>query len=42
VREWRVYTVRDEDAGIVVQIGRPLQGLRDVLGPYPELASAWS
>jgi two-component system, OmpR family, sensor kinase len=40
VREWRVYTVRDEDAGIVVQIGRPLQSLRDVLGPYPELAVA--
>ena len=38
VREWRVYTVRDEDAGIVVQVGRPLQGLRDVLSPYPDVA----
>jgi len=38
VREWRVYTVRDEDAAVVVQVGRPLQGLRDVLVPYPELA----
>jgi two-component system, OmpR family, sensor kinase len=38
VREWRVSTVRDEDAGIVVQVGRPLQGLREVLSPYPEVA----
>jgi two-component system, OmpR family, sensor kinase len=37
-REWRVYTVRDEDAGIVVQVGRPLQGMRDVLSPYPDVA----
>ena len=37
-REWRVYTVRDEDAGIVVQVGRPLQGMREVLSPYPEVA----
>ena len=38
VREWRIFTVRDEDAGIVVQVGRPLQGMRDVLSPYPEVA----
>ena len=38
VREWRVFTVRDEDAGIVVQVGRPLQGMREVLSPYPEVA----
>ncbi len=38
VREWRVSTVRDEDAGIVVQVGRPLQGLRDVLSPYTGIA----
>ncbi|MBW6454410.1 MAG: HAMP domain-containing histidine kinase [Trueperaceae bacterium] len=37
-RDWRVFTVRDEDAGIVVQVGRPLQGMRDVLSPYPEVA----
>lgn len=40
VREWRVYTLRDEDAGMAVQIGRPLQGLREVLGPFPELSLA--
>jgi two-component system, OmpR family, sensor kinase len=40
VREWRVYTLRDEDAGMVVQAGRPLQGLREVLGPFPELSVA--
>ncbi len=38
VQEWRVYTMRDEDAGVVVQVGRTLQGLRDVLGPYPGVA----
>jgi two-component system, OmpR family, sensor kinase len=38
VREWRVSTVRDEDAGIVVQVGRQLQGLRDVLSPYTGIA----
>jgi two-component system, OmpR family, sensor kinase len=38
IREWRVYTLRDEDAGMVVQVGRPLQGLREVLGPFPELS----
>lgn len=37
-REWRVSTVRDEDAGIVVQVGRQLQGLRDVLSPYTGIA----
>ncbi len=37
VQEWRVYTMRDEDAGVVVQVGRPLMGLREVLGPYPWL-----
>lgn len=38
VREWRVATVRDEDAGIVVQVGRQLQGLRDVLSPFTGIA----
>lgn len=38
MRDWQVFTVRDEDAGIVVQVGRPLQGMRDVLSPYPEVA----
>lgn len=38
VQEWRVYTMRDEDAGVVVQVGRTLQGLREVLGPYPGVA----
>lgn len=38
VREWRVSTLRDEDAGIVVQVGRQLQGLRDVLSPYTEVS----
>ena len=38
VREWRVYTVREEDAGVVVQVGRPLLGLREVLGPFPALS----
>jgi len=38
VREWRVSTVRDEDAGIVVQVGRQLQGLRDTLSPYTGIA----
>ncbi len=38
VQEWRVYTMRDEDAGVVVQVGRPLLGLREVLGPFPGLA----
>ncbi len=37
VQEWRVYTMRDEDAGVVVQVGRPLLGLREVLGPFPWL-----
>jgi two-component system, OmpR family, sensor kinase len=36
--DWRVYTFRDEEAGMVVQVGRPLQGLREVLGPYPGVA----
>lgn len=34
---WRAYTTRDEDAGVVVQVGRTLQGVREVLGPYPWL-----
>lgn len=38
VNDWRVYSLRDEDAGVVVQVGRPLLGLREVLGPYPALA----
>jgi len=38
VQEWRVYTMRDEDAGVVVQVGRTLQGMREVLGPYPGVA----
>ncbi len=38
VDEWRVATVRDEDAGVAVQVGRPLVGVREVLGPFPELA----
>jgi two-component system, OmpR family, sensor kinase len=37
VQEWRVYTTRDEDAGVVVQVGRPLLSLREVLGPFPWL-----
>ena len=40
VRDWRVYTVRDEDAGVAVQVGRPLLGLREVLGPFPWLSLA--
>jgi two-component system, OmpR family, sensor kinase len=40
VNDWRVYTLRDEDAGVVVQVGRPLLGLREVLGPYPALGVA--
>ena len=38
VNGWRAYTTRDEDAGVVVQVGRTLQGVREVLGPYPWLA----
>lgn len=38
VNGWRAYTSRDEDAGVVVQVGRTLQGVREVLGPYPWLA----
>ena len=40
VNGWRSYTARDEDAGVVVQVGRTLQGVREVLGPYPWLALA--
>jgi two-component system, OmpR family, sensor kinase len=40
VREWRVYTLRDEDAGMVVQAGRPLQSVREVLGPFPDISLA--
>lgn len=40
VGDWRVYTLRDEDAGIVVQVGRPLQSVWDVLRPYNEIAAA--
>ena len=40
VNGWRAYTARDEDAGVVVQVGRTLQGVREVLGPYPWLALA--
>jgi two-component system, OmpR family, sensor kinase len=38
VREWRIYTYRDDEAGMVVQVGRPLQTLREVLGPFPWVA----
>ena len=38
VDEWRVYTRRDEEAGIVVQVGRPLLGLREVLLPLADIA----
>ena len=40
VNDWRVFTLRDEDAGVVVQVGGPLIGLREVLGPYPLLGVA--
>lgn len=40
VNDWRVFTLRDEDAGVVVQVGGPLVGLREVLGPYPLLGVA--
>jgi two-component system, OmpR family, sensor kinase len=38
VREWRIYTFRDDEGGMVVQVGRPLQTLREVLGPFPWVA----
>lgn len=38
VDDWRVFTVRDEDAGIVVQVGRPLQAVRKLLGSYGAIA----
>jgi two-component system, OmpR family, sensor kinase len=38
--EWRVYTLRDDDTGVVVQVGRPLANLRAVLRPFPDLALA--
>jgi len=38
VDEWRVHTIRDEDGTIVVQVGRPLMGLREVLGPFDAIA----
>lgn len=40
VGEWRVYTVRDEDAGVVVQVGQPLQAVRTLLRPYAGIAVA--
>lgn len=36
--EWRVYTVRDDDAGVVVQVGQPLQAVRTLLRPYGWIA----
>lgn len=38
VDDWRVFTRRDEEAGIVVQVGRPLLGVREVLGPFNAIA----
>lgn len=38
VNEWRVYTQRDEEAGIVVQVGRPLLGVREVLLPLGRIS----
>jgi len=40
VGDWRVYTVRDEDAGMVVQVGQPLQAVRGILEPYLGIALA--
>lgn len=39
VGEWRAYTVRDEEAGVVVQVGQPLQAVRSILGPYGGIAA---
>lgn len=38
--EWRVFTARDEEAGVAVQVGQPLQSVRKVLGSYAEIAAA--
>lgn len=38
--DWRAYTVRDEEAGVVVQVGQPLQAVRSILGPYGAIAAA--
>ncbi|MDZ7801057.1 MAG: HAMP domain-containing sensor histidine kinase [Trueperaceae bacterium] len=38
VEEWRVFTARDEDAGVVVQVGQPLQAVRSVLRPYASIS----
>lgn len=38
VDDWRVFTVRDEDAGLVVQVGQPLQAVRKVLASYGAIA----
>lgn len=38
VDEWRVFTFRDEETDIVVQVGRPLLGFREVLRPYNDVA----
>ena len=37
VDDWRVFTLREEEVGIVVQVGRPLLGIREVLGPYNDI-----
>jgi two-component system OmpR family sensor kinase len=36
---WRVYTARDEDAEVIIQVGRPLAGVREMLSLYRSIAT---
>ncbi|MEX2534250.1 MAG: HAMP domain-containing sensor histidine kinase [Trueperaceae bacterium] len=35
---WRVYTARDENAAVIIQVGRPLAGVREILSLYRSIA----
>jgi two-component system OmpR family sensor kinase len=35
---WRVYTARDEDGAVIIQVGRPLASIRDMLMLYRSIA----
>lgn len=35
---WRVFTARDEDAEVIIQVGRPLAGIRELLTLYRSIA----
>jgi two-component system OmpR family sensor kinase len=36
---WRVYTARDEDEEVIIQVGRPLAGTREILTLYRSIAT---